>query len=214
MRTVIKRTVRDDDPELSRLLAAGWVVVAESWGARLHLGEPPDLARARAAVDAARARGYDVRELLPGEDPAVLAQVADLEAATAADYPSSPATDVLARTHDEIARLVGAGSRFFGARGAGRLLAVTAIRRTPERAETDFTSVRAEARRRGLAVAVKGASVIAMAGEGVRVLGTGGAAVNAGSLAMNAHLGYVVTERWLSLHPPVAPPEWDAPHRR
>jgi hypothetical protein len=57
-------------------------------------------------------------------------------------------------------------------------------------------------RRRGLAVAVKAASILALADDGVRVFGTGGAAVNAGSIRMNEHLGYVIEERWFSLAPP------------
>lgn len=57
-------------------------------------------------------------------------------------------------------------------------------------------------RRRGLAAAVKAASVAAGVRAGHRLFGTGGAAVNAGSLAMNQAVGYEVTERWVTLVPP------------
>jgi hypothetical protein len=41
--------------------------------------------------------------------------------------------------------------------------------------------------------------VLALLREGVVVFGTGGAEENIASLAMNARLGYAVTERWLTL---------------
>ncbi|WP_164436785.1 hypothetical protein [Streptomyces sp. SID13726] len=46
---------------------------------------------------------------------------------------------------------------------------------------------------------MKAASVLALARRGVREFATGGAQVNTASLRMNARVGYVVTERWLSL---------------
>ena len=55
---------------------------------------------------------------------------------------------------------------------------------------------------RGLAVAVKSASIMALADDGVRIFGTGGARATAGSIRMNEHLGYSIEERWLSLAMP------------
>ena len=81
-------------------------------------------------------------------------------------------------------------------------MAVSVISLTAERAETEFTSVHSSYRRRGLAVAVKSASITAFADDGVRIFGTGGAQVNAGSIRMNEHLGYAIEERWLSLAMP------------
>ena len=52
-----------------------------------------------------------------------------------------------------------------------------------------------------MATAVKAASVLALAADGVRVFGTGGAGSNAASLGMNLAVGYRVTERWLTLDP-------------
>jgi len=52
-----------------------------------------------------------------------------------------------------------------------------------------------------VATAVKAASVLALAADGVRVFGTGGAGSNAASLGMNQAVGYRVTERWLTLDP-------------
>ena len=70
------------------------------------------------------------------------------------------------------------------------------------RGETEFTSVDPAHRRKGLAVAVKAASIIALAADDVRIFGTGGAEANSGSIRMNEHLGYSIEERWLSLTMP------------
>jgi hypothetical protein len=189
------RVLRDDDPEAARLLGQGWTVVAESWGARLR---DPDPSHLQALVDVATAAGYDVRELGRGE----LGAVAALEAVTAGDYPSTPATDAPARTP---AVLEAMDARFVGAWRGDVLAAVTAVEPGEGLVETSFTSVHPGHRRRGLAAAVKAASVLLVLPglpDGARVFGAGGAAVNAGSLAMNARVGYVVEERWLSLRPP------------
>ncbi len=52
---------------------------------------------------------------------------------------------------------------------------MTAVLGGSERVETEFTSVAVDHRRRGLATAVKAASVLALADEGHRLFGTGGA---------------------------------------
>ncbi|GIJ00582.1 hypothetical protein CLV28_1180 [Sediminihabitans luteus] len=211
------------DPRVPSLLADGWVVVAESWGARLRLRSDADLDPARAALARAVAAGVVVEELT-GDD--VPDEVAALEALTHPDYPQTPATPHTLLGADDVAALVRDGVRFFGARaahggGSGArpdgpgaedarwtssaprpvpaLTAVTGVRREGERAETEFTSVHPDHRRDGLATAVKAASVLALAAEGVRVLGTGGAQVNAASVRMNERLGYVLEERWLTL---------------
>jgi hypothetical protein len=195
--------VRVDDPRVPELVAKGYVVVGESWGARLRLGEPPDLSRAHAAahaaVRAAEATGFVIREL----DPSWAAAVTRLESANHADYPVTPATTHPRLSEHDLLSLWASECRVFGAIADGRLVAVTVIRRRDDgRGETEFTSVDAAFRRRGLAVAVKAASIIALADDGVRVFATGGAAVNAGSIRMNEALGYVIEERWLSLEPP------------
>jgi hypothetical protein len=191
--------LRDDDPRAPALLDAGWRVAAESWGARLRLADPPDLAPLQALVTRA-GRTATITEL--GGTSA--AAIATLEAATHEDFPSTPATPHRARSAEEVAALLQSGTRAFGAVDGDRLLAVTLTRQDGDRAETDVTTVARPARRRGLGAGVKAASVIALAAGGVRVFGTGGAASNAASLAMNRAVGYVVEERWLSL---VAPGE-------
>jgi GNAT superfamily N-acetyltransferase len=188
------RVVREDDPVAAGLLAEGWTVAHRSWGARLRQVEPE---RLRALVGAAR--GYAIVEAGPEAD----AGIAALEAAVRQDYPGGPATAPEQHDVAALAALRAGGTRFFAALADGAVVAVTAIRREgDDQAETDFTSVARDHRRRGLAEAVKAASVLALAAEGAQVFGTGGAEENAASLAMNARLGYEVTERWLTLVPP------------
>ncbi|MDH2445215.1 acetyltransferase [Amnibacterium sp. CER49] len=186
------------DPRCAQLEREGWTVVGESWGARLRLRGEADLAPARSAVARATDAGIAVRELGRPDLPALAA----LDAATAPDYPVTPASFHEARSAAALGALLDAGRRAFGAFEQGQLLAATVARRDGERAETDFTCVRRDARRRGLAAAVKGAAVLALAREGARVFGTGGARGNAGSIRMNEALGYVLEERWLSYAPP------------
>jgi len=188
-----RQVLRDDDPRAAALLADGWRVEHRSWGARLLDVDRPLLERIASAPD-----GVVVRETTNEHDPAIAA----LEAAVRDDYPGGPATAPGVHDVPALEGLRAAGTRCFAAFDGPDLVAVTAIRRSGERAETDFTAVARSHRRRGLAEAVKAASVLALAAEGARVFGTGGAEENAASLAMNARLGYAVTERWLTLVPP------------
>ena len=189
------QVVQSNDPHAQRLTEAGYVVVGESWGARLRLSDPPDLLPLNTAVVAATDQGFLIEEL----DAGWAAEVTVLEALNHADYPYTPATAVPHRDEFDVLELWRSGFRLFGAVRAGQLVAVSVISLTPERAETEFTSVHPSYRRRGLAVAVKAASIVALASDGIRIFGTGGAQVNTGSIRMNEHLGYVIEERWLSL---------------
>ncbi len=188
------RVLRRDDPEATRLLAAGWTVVGESWGARLEAG-PEDLPRLDAL--AAAPEGYRVGLLTADH----AADIAALDEATHGDYPTGEA--VFHEVVDEAgATALTERGVVHGARTAsGVLVAVTATRVSGDRVETEFTAVHPAHRRRGLAAAVKAASVAAGVRAGHRHFGTGGAAVNAGSLAMNRTVGYVVTEQWVTLAP-------------
>ncbi|MCI4656684.1 GNAT family N-acetyltransferase [Cryobacterium zhongshanensis] len=187
-----------NDPRVQQLMQAGYFVVGESWGARLRLSDPPDLSACTAAIVAARQRAFIVQEL----DARWAPQVTALETLNHADYPNTPATAVPDRDESDVRELWKSGHRFFGAIKAGQLVAVSVIGVTLARAETEFTSVDPSCRRLGLAVAVKAASINALAADGIRTFGTGGAQSNAGSIRMNEHLGYVIEERWLSLAPP------------
>jgi GNAT superfamily N-acetyltransferase len=183
---------------MQHLTQSGYVVVGESWGARLRLSDPPDLARLNTAVVAATEQAFLIHEL----DARWAPQVTALEALNYADYPYTPATEVPHRDESDVLELWRSGCRIFGAIDGGQLVAVSVIRLTTARGETEFTSVDPSYRRRGLAMAVKAASILALADDGVRIFGTGGAQVNTGSIRMNEHLGYAIEERWLSLTMP------------
>ncbi|GAA1537618.1 hypothetical protein [Kribbella lupini] len=184
--------VRADDPRCAVLEAAGYTVVGESWGARLHDPDPVKLEQV-----VRRATGVVVHELGPSYAEALHA----LEQANEADYPYTPATQRTVGSLETIRELWTTG-RVFGALDGDRLVAATTISLIGTRGETGFTSVLAGYRRRGIGQAVKALSILTLYAEGVRLFGTGGAALNDASLGANLALGYVVEERWRSYAPP------------
>lgn len=145
----------------------------------------------------------DITELDDDGIPAVVA----LESLTHIDYPDTPATRQPWRTDADLREMREKGTRFFGAVRGGELVGITGITPREEYAETEFTSVHPGYRRCGIALAVKAASIVALASEGVRTFGTGGAQINSGSIGMNQALGYVVDERWVSLVEPAVATE-------
>lgn len=179
-----------DDPQREELERAGWHVSARSFGAQLD-SDHVDADGLRRLV--ARAEGV-VRELRADDVDAILT----LDAATNDDYPGSVAT-----RHDPLTRSSAAPSdsrRAFGALVAdGELVAMTFIDIHGKTAETDFTVVHPEWRRRGVATAVKAASILALTSEGITRFRTGGSADNAAILRANATLGYVRDEEWVTL---------------
>jgi GNAT superfamily N-acetyltransferase len=181
--------LRDDDPRCAVLEAAGYRIVGESWAARLR---DPDPAMLEAAV--LRAEGVTVGELGPEYADAWHA----LETANEKDYPYTPATHRVVQPVEELAALWTTG-RVFGALDGERLVGATYI---SLEGETGFTSVLEGYRGRGIGQAVKAASILALLDAGVRVFGTGGAALNDASLGANLALGYVIEERWRSYAPP------------
>jgi GNAT superfamily N-acetyltransferase len=198
-RTIVMRA---DEAEVGRRTAAGWHVVARSFGAGLDV-ERIDRAALAALVDRVVSRNDDglrVRELGPGDADGVLA----LDAATLGDYPGGAAT-----RHDPLDR-AGAtpthARRAFGAvTGDGRVVAVTFVEVdvAGATAETDFTVVSSTHRRRGLATAVKAASVLAVAEAGVQRLRTGGSADNTAIIRADEALGFVLDEEWVTLALPL-----------
>lgn len=186
--------VRADDARCQELEATGYVIVGESWGARLRLAEPPDPSVLERALERVRTLGFDVAEL---DDDAAEALHA-LETANHPDYPFTPATAHEVRSPEGTRTLWTEGKRVFGALDGTELVAATVIERAENHGETLFTSVLAPYRGRGIGTAVKAASVVALASQGVRTFGTGGAGVNEASLGANRALGYVIEERWRS----------------
>ena len=109
--------------------------------------------------------------------------------------PFRPARAVPNRDESDMLELWRSGHHFFGDINSGQLVAVSVIGVTLVRAETECTSVHPSFRRRGLAVAVKAASINSLPADGIRIFGKGGAQSNAGSIRMNEHLGYVIEDR-------------------
>lgn len=181
--------LRDDDPRCVELEAAGYRIVGESWAARLR--DPDPSALEQTVLRAAR---LTVREL----DRSSAAAWHELETANEKDYPYTPATHRVVQPLDELAELWTTG-RVFGAFDGERLVGATYI---SHEGETGFTSVLDGYRGRGIGQAVKAASILALYADGVRVFGTGGAALNDASLGANLALGYVIEERWRSYAPP------------
>lgn len=185
--------LRSDDPRTRQVEADGWECIATSWGARLALGpaDTASLTRLRRLADLAALPGYSLREAGPDDIPHVLA----LDALTAGDYPGGVATRH-ERLDAQTARALLEQGRLWGIWSSGLLVALTATVVREDRVETEFTAVHPEHRRRGLATAVKAASVLALAQEGATLFGTGGADSNVASLAMNEAVGYRITETW------------------
>ncbi|WP_112241831.1 acetyltransferase [Kribbella monticola] len=189
--------VRDDDPRIPSLEAAGYRLVGESWGARLR---NPDRELLESAVLRASAAGLVVREL----DSSYAEALFVLETANEKDYPYTPATHRVVGDLSRTEALWVDGRRVFGAFDASLLIAATVVSVFPERAETVFTSVLGDYRGRGIGQAVKAVSILALLSEGVQVFGTGGAGINEASLGANRALGYVLEERWRSYAPPTS----------
>ncbi|WP_350279663.1 GNAT family N-acetyltransferase [Kribbella sp. HUAS MG21] len=185
--------VRDDDPRCAELEAAGYRVVGESWAVRLS---DPDRELLESAVRRAVAGGLTIREL----GPEAAADLHALEKRNEADYPDTPAT------HHEVGELADTRAlwpehRVFGAFEGNRLVGATVIRQKDGFGDTKFTSVLATHRRRGVAQAVKAASILAFLDIGITRFSTGGAAANQASLQANQSLGYKLTEHWRTYAP-------------
>lgn len=124
-----------------------------------------------------------------------------LESVTFYDYPQTAATVHEPLTFESAGDLFVEG-RVFAVRRHGQVVAVTAAYLHGGLVETRFTSVHPDHRRQGLATLVKAGSVLAFAEQGHTWFGTGGAASNTASRAMNEAVGYEITETWHTLIPP------------
>lgn len=69
--------------------------------------------------------------------------------------------------------------------------------------ELDFASILREQRGKGIGKALAAAAIVDWMSQGVRLFGTGGAAINEASLGTVTSLGFSVEERWRSYLPPL-----------
>lgn len=193
--------LREDDPRHDRLLSEGWTIVGQSWGARLQLGDGANTQALDDAVAQARTIGYQVSQLGETDVP----DIRNLFEQVLPDFPQTPATKAIPLPEDLDDLLAEGAWLAFGARSPdGTLVAFTTLFPQDDRWEVDRTAVRTDHRLRGLAKAVKAESILATHAMGARRWGTGGAAANEGSLAMNAALGFELEPRWHSLARPIA----------
>ena len=183
-----------DSPERIQREAEGWHVSACSWAAQLT-AEQVDLDHF-ALLIGKPGEGFVLREVTAQDCAAVLA----LDVSVAGDYPGSVATQREPFTRERA--LPSTHRRGVGAWAGVELVAVTYVDVSGEAVETDVTMVARGWRGRGLSVAVKAASIIALMHSGVRVFRTGGSAENSAIISANEALGYVRDEEWVTLVPP------------
>lgn len=191
--------LRNDDPRCAELEANGYVVVAESWGARLLLEPDQNLGTYFTAVNFALGRGIDLQEL----DIEFAEDLLELELINNPDYPDTPATSREVPAIESIRSLWREENRIFGAISAGVLIGVLATSRRENRVELDFASVLRNHRGKGIGKALVAAAILEWVKQGNCLFGTGGASVNEASLGTVTSLGFSVEERWRSYQRPL-----------
>lgn len=128
-----------------------------------------------------------------------------MEERTLGDYPGDVATAHAPLTPENAVPTE--ARRWWGAFAAdGQLAGITFVVIETQVVETDFTVVDVSRRGRGIGVAVKAASVLALLDEGCTRFRTGGDADDAASLGTSLALDYGVDEEWLTLAPPAPRP--------
>jgi len=194
--------LREDDPDVAILLAQGWTTVAESWGARLAVGQ--DVSALERAADAVASCGWRTVQLGAGD----ACRIVELDAACADDYPRTSVTRHEVPDVEELAARLEAGWWAFGAvrvEDPDQLDCISVLSSCGDRVDTEFTATRAPVRGRGLATAVKARAVLELGKRGYREFGSAGAGDDEASLRANLRLGYVLEPRWLSLRAPQGP---------
>jgi hypothetical protein len=188
-----KAIVVQADAQLhAELETQGWRVTARSFGAQLDADR---IDRPRLCQLVTRIAGIgSVRELGAGDVDAVL----KLDRATVRDYPGSVATRHTRL--DGITATPSAARRAFGVITlTGDLAAMTFIEVDGTNAETDFTVAQRVWRGRGFGSAVKAASILALASDGIQRFRTGGSVDNRAILSANDAVGYIRDEEWVTL---------------
>ena len=185
--------VQSTDPKSRELEAAGYTIVAESWGAGLFLADPIDLSHFQNKVDSSRADGFRPEELTSQHANSVF----NLELSNHVDYPQTPATTHELPTFDSTLHLWEKG-KVFGVLLDHEVIGVIAASQLGEIVELDFGSVLREYRGKGIGATLVSMVVISYATAGVRIFRTGGAAENEASKRTVTGLGFIVDETWHS----------------
>ena len=186
------------DPKCQELEALGYVIVGESWGAHLRLGEPIDLGLYLEKFSRLQTLGYKVESLPLG----LANQVLELEVINNPDYPFTPATAHAAPTFESTRSLWKPGNWIFGAFKEELLVGVVAASKGAKEVNIDFGSVRREHRGLGVGSAIASLAITTYANLGERLFSTGGAAVNEASNATVRSLGFTIDEQWRSYQRP------------
>ena len=191
--------LRDTDPRCADLEAKGYVLVGESWGARLLLEPGQDLGAYTRAVNLALGKRVDIQEL----NIEFVDELLALELINNADYPFTPATLRALPTEESIRALWCPENLVFGALFEGVLIGAISTSGSDELVELDFASILSEHRGKGIGKALAAAAILEWVERGNRAFGTGGAMANAASLGTVGSLGFSIEERWRSYQPPL-----------
>lgn len=191
--------VRNDDPRCADLEGSGYILVAESWGARLRIGNDDEMSRFADAIN--RVLGIEILIEELSADYAVA--LFELELINNPDYPYTPATSRTLPSIESIRSLWSPENRIFGALSSGVLIGALATSRQETLVELDFASILREHRGKGIGKALAAAAIIEWVQQGVYLFGTGGASVNEASLGTVKSLGFLVEERWRSYQSPL-----------
>ena len=182
------------DPKCQELEALGYVVIGESWGAHLRLGDPINLGLYSGKISGLQSSGYRVESIPFG----FADQVLELEVINNPDYPYTPATAHIMPDFESTRGLWKSENLVFGAFKENLLVGVVAASKKTKEVSIDFASVRREHRGLGVASAIASLAISTYANLGERLFSTGGAAVNEASRASVRSLGFVIDEQWHS----------------
>jgi len=193
------QVLRDSDPRCAELETSGYILVAESWGARLRISGDDDMTLYEDSVKRVLANQVHIEELNAEFANALF----ELELVNNPDYPRTPATSRSLPSSESIRSLWREGNRVFGGISSGVLVGALATSRRENLVELDFASILREHRGKGIGKALAAAAILTWVRQGIHLFGTGGASANAASLGTVRSLGFSVEEKWRSYRPPL-----------
>lgn len=145
------QVLRDTDPRCAELEASGYILLAESWGARLRIGSHDDMTLYEDSIKRVVANQVHIEELSAEFANAVF----ELEMVNNPDYPRTPATSRSLPSFESIRSLWCEGNRIFGGISSGVLVGALATSRRESLVELDFASILREHRGKGIGKALR-----------------------------------------------------------